>query len=151
MKTPVIILALSIIAAGAIITLNKPEPPARRARIGNKATPPRSNLPSTTIDWKDTLFNAGTIVDGEQLEVIYSFENTGSEVLVFSDVKASCGCTIPEKPEKPILPGNGGIIKAIFNSKGRLGSNHKILTAFANTKEGAQQLIFDVEVVNSKK
>lgn len=151
MKTPVIILALSIIAAGSIITLNKPEPPARRARIAQKATQPKSNLPSTTIEWKDTIFNAGTLVDGEQLEVVFSFKNTGSELLVFSDIKASCGCTIPEKPEKPILPGSGGIIKAIFNSKGRTGSNHKVLTAFANTKEGSQQLIFDVEVVNSKK
>jgi hypothetical protein len=151
MKTPVIILALSIIAAGAIITVNKPEPLAKKARISNKPTPPKSNLPSTTIEWKDTLFNAGTIVDGEELEVVYSFKNTGSEVLVFSDIKASCGCTIPEKPEKPILPGSPGIIKALFNSKGRIGSNHKVLTAFANTKEGSQQLIFDVEVVNSKK
>jgi hypothetical protein len=151
MKTPVIILALSIIAAGAIITVNKPEPLAKKARISNKPTPPKSNLPSTTIEWKDTLFNAGTIVDGEELEVVYSFKNTGSEVLVFSDIKASCGCTIPEKPEKPILPGSSGIIKALFNSKGRIGSNHKVLTAFANTKEGSQQLIFDVEVVNSKK
>lgn len=153
MKTPVLILLFSIIAAGAIIVLNKPTPPAKRTRLGNKvaSTPAKSNLPVTTIEWKDTILNMGKINDGALLEVLYNFKNTGSEPLVFIDIKASCGCTIPEKPEKPVLPGDTGTIKAIFDSKGRLGTNHKVLTAYINTKEAIQQLVFDVEVVDEIK
>ena len=66
--------------------------------------------------------------------------------MVFSNVEASCGCTIAEKPELPIAPGKQGTIKATFNSSGRVGSNHKTLTAYLNTKEGTHPLTFDVNV-----
>jgi hypothetical protein len=29
---------------------------------------------------------------------------------------ASCGCTVPEKPEKPIEPGSTGVIKVQYNA-----------------------------------
>lgn len=148
MKTPVFILAIAILAAGALMMVNKPTPPVKKIRV-SKSNPP-SNLPLTTIEWTDTSYNMGKIVDGEQVEIIYTFKNTGKEVLVFSSIQASCGCTIPEKPEKPILPGNTGTIKAVFNSKGRAGTNHKVLTAFANINGGYQELAFDVEVMPSK-
>ncbi len=148
MKTPVLILSIAIIAAGAIIMINKPEPPQKRISVIQ--TPAAKKLPTTTIEWNDTSYNMGKIIDGEQVEIVYTFKNTGKEVLVFSNIQASCGCTIPEKPEKPILPGNSGTIKAIFNSKGRIGSNHKVLTAYANIDGGSQELAFDVEVTPAK-
>jgi hypothetical protein len=63
-------------------------------------------------------------------------------------VTASCGCTIPEKPEEPIAPGNTGKIKATFDSRGRAGMNQKVITVVANTKETIHTLIFDVDVEN---
>lgn len=149
MKTPVLILSIAIVAAGAIIMTNKPNPPARKTRLSQSIA--AMNRPLTTVEWTDTSYNLGKIIYGEQVEVVYSFKNTGKEALVFSSIQASCGCTVPEKPEKPILPGNTGTIKAIFNSKGRVGSNHKALTAFANVERGYQELVFDVEVTPSKK
>ncbi|MFN5422828.1 MAG: DUF1573 domain-containing protein [bacterium] len=148
MKTPVLILTIAMIAAGVIMIVNKPDPPVKRSRVAQPQK--KSSLPLTTIEWTDTSYNMGKIVDGDQIEIVYTFKNTGKELLVFSNIQASCGCTIPEKPEKPILPGNTGTIKAVFNSKGRVGSNHKVLTAFANTNPGYQELVFDVEVTPSK-
>jgi len=103
--------------------------------------------PVTTIQWVDSVKHIGKVSEGEKVEIAYKFINTGSQPLVINNVVASCGCTIAEKPEAPIAPGKEGFIKASFNSKGRIGSNHKTLTVYANTAEAIYPLVFDVEVV----
>jgi hypothetical protein len=103
--------------------------------------------PVTTIQWVDSVKHIGKVSEGEKVEIAYKFINTGSQPLVINNVVASCGCTIAEKPEAPIAPGKEGFIKASFDSKGRIGSNHKTLTVYANTSEAIYPLVFDVEVV----
>lgn len=89
----------------------------------------------TTIQWLDSASrNYGTIVEGEKLNVAFRFRNTGTTPLVIGQVRPSCGCTIAEQPQKPIAPGEEGQIKAIFNSQGHTGINHKTLFVNANTK-----------------
>ena len=101
----------------------------------------------TSIKWDETVREMGTIVEGQKLEVVYRFTNTGSKPLVIEQANPSCGCTVPEKPEKPIMPGEQGSIKAVFNSDGRPGANHKSITVVANTLGGTNHnLEFNVEV-----
>lgn len=106
--------------------------------------------PVTTIHWVDSVKNIGKVSEGEKVEIAYKFINTGSNPLVISNVVVSCGCTIAEKPEAPIAPGKEGFIKASFDSKGRIGSNHKTLTVYTNTAQATYPLIFDVEVMAKK-
>lgn len=62
--------------------------------------------------------------------------NTGDRPLIISDVSASCGCTMPKKPEGPIAPGASDIIEVKFHSKpGQLGEVSKTVTVTANTAE----------------
>jgi hypothetical protein len=74
---------------------------------------------STTVQLIDSVYNFGTITEDEKVEFSYRFKNTGTNPLVVFEAHASCGCTIPEKPEKPILPGETGFIKVVFNSSGK--------------------------------
>lgn len=150
MKTPAIIFTVFIVAAGAIIALNKNTPePAPKAKIAvEDITAGSANQPLTSVDFKDSILHMGKLNEGEMLNVEFEFTNTGSEMLVIKNVTASCGCTIPEKPEEPIAPGNTGRIKATFDSRGRAGMNQKVITVVANTKETIHTLIFDVEVSN---
>jgi hypothetical protein len=74
---------------------------------------------ATTVQLIDSVYNFGTITEDEKVEYSYRFKNTGSNPLVIFEAHASCGCTIPEKPEKPILPGETGFIKVVFNSSGK--------------------------------
>ncbi len=87
----------------------------------------------TTVTLIDSVFDFGTISEGEKVEFSYRFKNTGSTALMIFNASASCGCTVPEKPEKPILPGEEGFIKVVFNSSGKAGSNSKDITVNANT------------------
>lgn len=150
MKTPAIIFTVFIVAAGAIIALNKNTPePAPKAKIAvEDITAGSANQPITSVSFKDSILHMGKLNEGEMLNVEFEFTNTGSEMLVIKNVTASCGCTIPEKPEEPIAPGNTGRIKATFDSRGRAGMNQKVITVVANTKETIHTLIFDVEVSN---
>jgi len=83
----------------------------------------------------------------KKINIAFHFTNTGKEMLIIKEVAASCGCTVPEKPEAPIAPGKSGIIKATFDSKSREGMNHKVLSVYANTQQTKHDLVFDVEVI----
>lgn len=150
MKSPAIIFTIFIIAAAAIIAFNKNTPGTtpKQQVIVDDITAGSANQPLTSIVFKDSILHIGKIEEGQKLDVEFEFTNTGSEMLIIKNVSASCGCTIPEKPEAPIAPGQSGKIKATFDSRGRAGLNQKAITVVANTKETVHTLIFDVEVNN---
>jgi Protein of unknown function (DUF1573) len=109
----------------------------------------RDSANFTTIEWLDSTFkDLGNIKEGQVVEVSYRFKNSGDKPLIIAGVTASCGCTVPEKPEKPIAPGQEEVIKAKFDSKGRpKGENRKDVFVTANTKpESSMQLSFKVVV-----
>ena len=83
----------------------------------------------------DKLFDAGTRVKGEVIEAVFNIENTGDYPLVFGEIKGSCSCTVAEKPEAPILPGEKGVISATVDTESfRINSEvSKYVTLVANT------------------
>ena len=87
---------------------------------------------STTVQIIDSSYNFGKRTEGEKVEYSFRFKNTGSKPLVVLNATASCGCTVPQKPEKPILPGVIGFFKVVFDSKGRVGPAHKTITVTSN-------------------
>jgi Protein of unknown function (DUF1573) len=106
--------------------------------------------PMTTIQWLDSAKNLGKVKEGEKIEISYRFKNTGSELLIINNIVVSCGCTVAEKPQEPIAPGAEGSIKATFDTKGRLGTNHKTMAVYTNTKEAVSTVAFEVEVLAQK-
>jgi hypothetical protein len=84
----------------------------------------------------DKLFDAGTRVKGEVIEAKFNIENTGDYPLVFGEIKGSCSCTVAEKPEAPILPGEKGVISATVDTESfRVNSEvSKYITLVANTE-----------------
>lgn len=63
----------------------------------------------------------------------FKFTNTGKEPLIISKCKGSCGCTVPECPKEPILPGESAVIKVNYDEK-RVGSFNKSITINSNAK-----------------
>jgi len=135
------VLALFVVACDLNTQVIKAEQPAT-AGVITSAEP----QPETTMQWIDSAKNVGKITEGEKVEITFRFKNTGDKQLVIQNVVASCGCTVAEKPDQPVAPGDEGIIKAAFDSKGRLGTNHKTITVYANTVPPSHVVAFDVEV-----
>jgi hypothetical protein len=104
----------------------------------------------TTVLWLDSVQQFGKITDGEKVMVNFHFKNTGTKPLIIASVQASCGCTVPSKPEEPIAPGAEGVIKAEFNSEGRVGAANKTITVRCNTSQREYVLKFEGEVLAKK-
>lgn len=104
----------------------------------------------TSVLWTDSVQDFGKVVDGEKVQISFHFKNTGNQPLIITSATASCGCTVPSKPEEPIAPGEEGIIKAEFNSEGRVGVANKYITVTCNTKEQIYTLKFNGEVLPKK-
>lgn len=79
------------------------------------------------------LINYGKVAKGSNGERIFKFTNTGDAPLIIKRVQSSCGCTIPKKPEKPIMPGEKGEIKVSYDTN-RVGGFSKTITIYSNAK-----------------
>ncbi len=106
---------------------------------------------STAVQIIDSVYNFGKVTDGEKVEYSYRFKNMGKKPLIISSAIASCGCTVPEKPEEPIKPGETGFLKVVFNSAGRVGPVHKDVTVVSNAYPRFPVLQLTGEVEASKK
>ena len=63
------------------------------------------------------MIDYGTIEKGADGVRVFKFTNSGKTDLVITNAKASCGCTIPKKPAKPILPGDKGEIEVKYDTR----------------------------------
>ena len=143
--------ALLLFAASCGSNTNEPKEPASISPAEGSTTnnlQDSSNL--TTVQWLDSVQNFGKVTDGEKIIISFHFKNTGSKPLIISNVTASCGCTVPEKPEAPIAPGEEGVIKAEFNSSGRVGIASKNVNVTCNTATQNYTLLFEGEVLPKK-
>jgi len=98
------------------------------------------------ISFDKTEHDFGTINEGDIVETTFSFTNTGKSELIISSAKGSCGCTVPEWPKEPILPGAKGEIKVKFNSDRKPNKQQKQVTLATNTDEGKEVLIIKAQV-----
>ena len=105
---------------------------------------------STSMIMLDSTYDFGKVTDGEKVTFNYRFRNTGDKPLIIASAVASCGCTVPEKPEEPIKPGETGILKVIFNSEGRVGPAHKEIRVSSNAYPPFPTLLL-TGMVESKK
>ena len=87
------------------------------------------------IEFKEKIFNFGTIVQGDTVEHIFVFENVGTAPLKINSATGSCGCTIPSYTKEAIAPGKKGEVLVRFNSIGKLGAQNKTVTLKTNTIE----------------
>jgi archaellum component FlaG (FlaF/FlaG flagellin family) len=110
-----------------------------------------SSALSTSVEIIDSVYDFGKVKEGEIVEFNYRFKNIGSNPLVVSNASASCGCTVPEKPEAPIKTGDTGFIKVKFNSEGRPGTAHKTITILSNANPSFPELLLKGEVTPSEK
>jgi hypothetical protein len=85
-------------------------------------------------------YDFGTIAEGEVIEHLFNFKNTGQAPLVISNIQASCGCTSPDWTKTPIKPGDEGFVKVVFNSEGKSGVQSPTVTIQANTSPNVTRL-----------
>ena len=98
------------------------------------------------IKFKTETIDYGQITKGSDGVRIFEFTNIGDADLIISDVKSSCGCTVPEKPNDPIAPGASSAIKVKYDTK-RVGKIRKTITVYSNATEPIKALKIKGEVM----
>ncbi|MBN1118697.1 MAG: DUF1573 domain-containing protein [Bacteroidales bacterium] len=86
------------------------------------------------IEFKDLVHDYGTIKQGEDGNCEFVFTNNGAESLVLSNVRSSCGCTVPSWPREAIAPGESSAIKVKYDTR-RIGPISKTITVTSNGSE----------------
>jgi hypothetical protein len=99
------------------------------------ATPalPLPSGPTTTLEFEETTYDFGIIKSGPIVSQVFTFTNTGDEPLIVTEVRGSCGCTVPQWPRAPLAPGETASITVEFNSKNKYGQRNQRVTLTANT------------------
>jgi hypothetical protein len=87
--------------------------------------------PQDSIVFAATTHDYGTIVQSSDGSCIFAFTNKGKAPIVLNDVKASCGCTVPEWTRTPVAPGEKGSIKVTYNTN-NVGAFTKSITVNSN-------------------
>ncbi|MBP5711276.1 MAG: DUF1573 domain-containing protein [Bacteroidales bacterium] len=81
----------------------------------------------------------GNINKGDNGFCYFKFTNTGKSDLVLTNVRSSCGCTVPEWPKEAIAPGQSSEIKVKYNTQ-RIGVISKSITVQSNAKNNTVTL-----------
>ena len=103
------------------------------------------------IAFQDSTYHFGEVVEGDKITRVFSFSNTGTEPLLILDVKTTCGCTAPNWPKDPVMPGEQSEIKVVFNTAGKKGSQYKKVTVLSNaTNQSSHPLVLTGEVKKKK-
>ena len=76
----------------------------------------------------------GEIEQNSDGKRIFEFTNTGKSPLIINAVRSSCGCTVPKRPEEPIMPGEKGTIEVVYATQ-RVGPFSKSITILSNASE----------------
>ena len=99
------------------------------------------------IQFKEETIDYGKISRGSDGVRVFEFTNTGDAPLVITNVRSSCGCTIPKKPEEPILPGQTGQIEVKYDTNRAAGPFRKAITVSSNANSPTKILKIKGELV----
>ena len=87
-----------------------------------------------TMTFEQKVIDYGEIEENSDPFRYFKFSNTGSEPLLITSAKGSCGCTVPTYPTEAIAPGEEGEIKVRYATN-RIGKFQKTVTLTTNMKD----------------
>ena len=94
--------------------------------------------PSISID-KD-VHDYGTISQGADGGCEFTVTNAGTDQLIISRCKGSCGCTVPKCDKDPVMPGATSVISVRYDTK-RIGPINKSVTITSNATNEPTKVI----------
>ena len=98
------------------------------------------NVSGAKISFTEMEHNYGTIQKGGDGACEFKFTNTGNEPLILSNVKASCGCTVPIWPKEPVMPGKSQTIQVKDNTN-NVGGFNKTITVTSNAVDNPRLVL----------
>lgn len=92
------------------------------------------------ITFEESAHDFGDIFQGDRVTHTFTYENTGNEPLIISDVRTTCGCTATNWNREPLAPGETASITVNFNSAGKSGVQNKVVTILSNAVNSSERV-----------
>ena len=86
------------------------------------------------MTFETTVIDYGQIQRGSDGNRTFTFTNTGSSPVVVTNVRSSCGCTVPSYPQDPVMPGESTEIEVRYDTN-RMGRINRFVTVMTNIDE----------------
>jgi hypothetical protein len=115
--------------------------------INTKSAEGNSNSDLPDIKFEQETHDFGRISQGEKVSHAFKFKNTGGANLIISSANGSCGCTVPEYPKKPILPGEEAVVNVVFSSEGKSGMVEKTVTLVTNCEPSTKIIYIKANII----
>ncbi|MCD6017889.1 MAG: hypothetical protein K0S53_1010 [Bacteroidetes bacterium] len=115
--------------------------------VNTKSADGNSNADLPEIKFEEETHDFGRITQGEKVTYNFKFKNTGGANLIISSASGSCGCTIPDYPKKPILPGEEANINVVFASEGKSGIVEKSVTIVTNCEPSTRIIYIKANII----
>lgn len=96
-----------------------------------------SNPNAPEITFESDVIDYGTIEYSADGNRQFKFKNTGKEPLIITNCQPGCGCTLPNWPKEPIMPGATAVIDVKYATE-RVGSFDKTITVTSNAKTASK-------------
>ncbi len=107
---------------------------ANAQNVANNNIQKQTSQSGKLVFEKDT-YDFGEVTEGPAAQYDFVFSNTGKAPVIISKVVASCGCTTPTWPSKPVSPGTKDKIHVSYNTQGRPGPFVKDVTVFSDAEQ----------------
>lgn len=118
--------------------------------FAQQAKAPTAKLNGPILTFEKNTHDFGDIFQGDKVEQVFKFTNTGNEPLIITNIQVTCGCTAPEWPRNPIPPGGKGEIKIGFNSAGKMGRQNKTVKVISNAANDEDTISFVTNILDKK-
>ncbi len=92
------------------------------------------NVNGPQMVFEELVVDYGEVDKGSDPLRKFHFTNLGTEPLVIKQAKGSCGCTVPDYPKEPIMPGESSAIDVRYDTN-RVGPFTKTITLTTNMGE----------------
>lgn len=91
------------------------------------------------FQFEKEVINYGKITKGDDGKRIFEFTNIGDAPLIIEDIKTSCDCAVPERPNRPIMPGEKSTLTVEYDTS-KVGGFSKTITIFSNAKNEIKKI-----------
>lgn len=91
------------------------------------------------FQFEKEIINYGKIEKGADGKRIFEFTNVGDAPIIINEIKTGCDCAVPEKPTKPIMPGEKSTLTVVYDTS-KTGGFTKTITIFSNAKNEIKKI-----------
>lgn len=137
MKKLVLSLFLILGVTFGVMAQNNKVAPVENKSIGTQAE----------ITFEKLEHDYGQVQKNGNGETTFTYKNTGKTPLILSNVRSSCGCTVPSWSREPLMPGQSASIRVKYNTANP-GPINKSVTVESNARENRVILKIKGTVLN---